>query len=297
MRRVAHDGFFEVPKIIEVQRVSHHRRQPRTRSRAPSASAGSAPSRSPRPIWRASPPSIGTLGCYYRARPDGARAGPRRRREDRARRGSRPARRRAGRRSRICSSPRASRPPPARKILEGWVPPYDGTAVAQAQAGGRGAARQAVDGRVRHGLVERELRLRPGAQSVGSASACPAARRAARPPPSRPACAPARSAPTPAARSASRRRSPASSASSPPTAASRATAWSRSPRRSIRSARSAARRSTARYLLEAIAGHDPHDATSLERPVPRLSRRLRAHRSARCASASRASISRTRRRR
>ena len=57
----------------------------------------------------------------------------------------------------------------------------------------------------------------------------------------------------------------ASPASSRPTAASRATAWSRSPRRSIRWARSAARRATARSCSQAIAGHDPHDATSLDR--------------------------------
>ena len=45
---------------------------------------------------------------------------------------------------------------------------------------GRADARQDEHGRVRDGLLERELRLRAGAQPVGPRRACPAARRAAR---------------------------------------------------------------------------------------------------------------------
>ncbi len=40
------------------------------------------------------------------------------------------------------------------KILKGYQPPYDATAVAQARSGGRGAAGQAELRRVCHGLVE-----------------------------------------------------------------------------------------------------------------------------------------------
>ena len=58
----------------------------------------------------------------------------------------------------------------------------------------------------------------PGAQPVGPRRACPAARRAAAPPRSPPGWRRGRSAPTPAARSASRPRCAGSSGSSPPTA-------------------------------------------------------------------------------
>ena len=75
---------------------------------------------------------------------------------------------------------------------------------------------------------------------------CRAARPAARRRRWRRICASARPAPTPAARSASRRRSPASSASSRPTAAARAGASSRSRPRSIRPGRSRARCATPR---------------------------------------------------
>ena len=94
---------------------------------------------------------------------------------------------------------------------------------AAAARGRRAGARQDQHGRVRDGLLERELRLRAGAQPLGPRAGpgrllgrlggrrSPAASR------------PARSAPTPAARSASPPRSAGSSASSPPTARSRAT--------------------------------------------------------------------------
>ena len=128
---------------------------------------------------------------------------------------------------------RASRPPAPRRSsrLRAALRRDRGRA-----PGGRGRRdpRQAQHGRVRDGLVEREqlgqagaqpvgLARVPGGSSGGSAAAVAAA-----------LCA-GRSAPTPAARSASPPRSAASSASSRPTAACRATASSRSRRRSIRS--------------------------------------------------------------
>ena len=93
-----------------------------------------------------------------------------------------------------------------------------------AQGGRRDPLRQDEHGRVRDGLVDREQRLRPDAEPLGRGRGCPAARRAARPRPWPPTWRRWRSAPTPAARSASRPPSAASSGSSRPTAASAATA-------------------------------------------------------------------------
>ena len=76
----------------------------------------------------------------------------------------------------------------------------------------RGHARQDQPGRVRHGLLHRELGLPGHAQPLGPRPPCPAAPAAAPPPPSPPARRSGRSAPTPAAPSASRPRSAASSA-------------------------------------------------------------------------------------
>ena len=75
----------------------------------------------------------------------------------------------------------------------------------------RHAARQDQPGRVRDGLLERELGVRAGAQPVGSQPRARAAPPAAAPPRSPPASRRGRSAPTPAVRSASRRRSAGSS--------------------------------------------------------------------------------------
>ena len=52
------------------------------------------------------------------------------------------------------------------RILEGYRPPYTATAVAPPRRGRRADDRQDEHGRVRDGLLERELRLRPGAQPV-----------------------------------------------------------------------------------------------------------------------------------
>ena len=97
------------------------------------------------------------------------------------------------------------------KILEGYRPPYTATAVARLADGRRAAARQDQPGRVRDGLLERELRLRPGAQPVGPrARARRLLRRQRRRRRGR-ARRRGRSAPTPAARSASRPRCAGSS--------------------------------------------------------------------------------------
>ncbi len=89
------------------------------------------------------------------------------------------------------------------RILEGWVPPYDATVVQRLAARRRRHGRQDQPRRVRHGLVHRELGLRPHPQPRRPQPGCPAARRAARPPRSPPASPRSRSAPTPAAPSAS----------------------------------------------------------------------------------------------
>jgi aspartyl-tRNA(Asn)/glutamyl-tRNA(Gln) amidotransferase subunit A len=52
-------------------------------------------------------------------------------------------------------------------MLENFISPYDAHVVEQLRARRRRVARQMQHGRVRHGLVERELVLRPGAQPVG----------------------------------------------------------------------------------------------------------------------------------
>ena len=53
------------------------------------------------------------------------------------------------------------------RILEGWQPPYDATVTAAAARGRRGDPRQDQHGRVRDGLLHRELRLRAVPQPVG----------------------------------------------------------------------------------------------------------------------------------
>ena len=53
------------------------------------------------------------------------------------------------------------------RILEGYLPPYTATAVARLQRRRRHAAREDQPGRVRDGLLDRELGLRADAQPVG----------------------------------------------------------------------------------------------------------------------------------
>ena len=154
------------------------------------------------------------------------------------------------------------------KILEGYVPVFDATVAARCKERGPAAARQDEHGRVRDGLVDRELGATGRRATRGTPSASPAARRAARPPPSPRASRRGRSAPTPAARSSSRPRSAASSGSGRPTARSRATASSPSRRASTRSARSRRPSATARSSTGSIAGRDPCDSTTVELPEP-----------------------------
>ena len=92
------------------------------------------------------------------------------------------------------------------------------------RSGRRGHRRQDQLRRVRDGLVDGELRVRPDAQPVGARSHARRLERRLRGGGGGAASCRSRSAPIPAARSASPRRSAASSASSRPTAACRATA-------------------------------------------------------------------------
>ena len=59
------------------------------------------------------------------------------------------------------------------KILEGYVPVFDATVAARCEARRPADARQDEHRRVRDGLVDRELGVRPVAQPVGSRRACP----------------------------------------------------------------------------------------------------------------------------
>ena len=113
--------------------------------------------------------------------------------------------------SRTCSSPRACPRPSGSRILEGWIPPYDATVVRARARGGPGPARQDQHGRVRDGLVDGALRLRPDAQPVGP-RAHPRRLRRRLGIASRASRRRSRSAATPAARSASPHTSPAPSA-------------------------------------------------------------------------------------
>ena len=166
------------------------------------------------------------------------------------------------------------------RILEHYVPPYNATAVERLDRRRRRHRRQDQLRRVRDGIVDRELGVRPDAQSRGRSTGRPAARAADRRPRSPRAWCRSRSAPTPAAPSASPPRSAASSASSRPTAASRATACSPSRRHSIRLAHSRPRSPTprsrcgvdgrARIRKTRRARRPPPDVTSTRSPVGSL---------------------------
>ena len=69
--------------------------------------------------------------------------------------------------SRTCSAPRASPARPARGSSRATGRRTPRPWSSNLHAGGRAAAGQDQPGRVRDGVVERELRLRPGAQPVG----------------------------------------------------------------------------------------------------------------------------------
>ncbi len=175
---------------------------------------------------------------------------------------ARPARWKASRSgSRTCSAPRACARPPCSHILDNFMPPYEFTVTANLWRDGAVMlgklnmdefAMGSSNETSRFGPVVNPWRragsnrpLTPGGSSGGSAAAV-----AARSVPG------GDRRPTPAARSASRRPSPARSASSRPTAAARAGASSPSPPRSTRPARSPRRCEDAAILLRSMAGHD-----------------------------------------
>ena len=159
------------------------------------------------------------------------------------------------------------------RILDNFVPTYESTVTANLWRDGAVLLGKLNNDEFAMGSSNETSRCRPG----GVAVAAPRLGREARP--GRfvrrlggrgggRALPRARSAPTPAARSASRRRSPASSASSRPTAAARAAASSPMRPRSIRPARSRAPCATAAILLRSMAGLDPKDTTSVDVAVP-----------------------------
>ena len=165
----------------------------------------------------------------------------------------------------------------------------------------RGDARQAQHGRVRHGLVERDQRLRPGDHARGGATTAAtsaldarAARRAARRRRSRRGICARRD------RHRHRRLDPPArglhrhlSASSRPTAAARAGASSPSPRSLDQAGPMARTVRDCAILLEAMAGFDPKDSTSLDLPVPEYEAAVVARRQGPARSAFRRNIGST----
>ena len=132
------------------------------------------------------------------------------------------------------------------KILDDFMPPYESTVTSQLWRDGAVMLGKLNNDEFAMGSSNETSLLRPGGQSVAAATAANThagagrlVRRIGRPR-SRRCSAWARPAPIPAARSASRRPSPASSASSRPTGAARAGASSRSHPRSTRPGRSRA---------------------------------------------------------
>ena len=155
------------------------------------------------------------------------------------------------------------------KILEGWIPPYDATVTKQAEGRRRRHPRQDQHGRVRHGVLHREQRLRPDRQPVGPHPDPRRLRRRLLAPPSPPTRPRSPSARTPAAPSASPPPSPARSASSRPTARSPATAWSPSRPPSTRAAPAPVRSWTRRCCTRS----SPATTRSTRRPSTPRSRR------------------------
>ena len=68
--------------------------------------------------------------------------------------------------SRTCSAPRACARPPARRSSATSCPTYESHRHRQSLARRGGDARQAQHGRVRHGLVQRDLGLRAGGEPL-----------------------------------------------------------------------------------------------------------------------------------
>ena len=158
-------------------------------------------------------------------------------------------------------------------ILKGFKPPYESTVTANLRKAGAGMLGKLNMDEFAMGSSNETSAYGPvispvAAQGQQCRRSRRAARRAGRRRRSRPGSRPARPAPTPAARSASRPPSPASAGSSRPTAAARAGASSPSPARSTRRGRWRTSVRDCAILLEAMAGFDPKDSTSLDLPVP-----------------------------
>ena len=155
----------------------------------------------------------------------------------------------------------------------------------------RDPAREAQHARVRLRCADDEPALRRRRATRGRASTSAAGRAAGRAPPRPPTSRPARSAPTPAARSGSRRASAASPACARRSGSSRTTASSRPPGRSTPSGRSRAAPRTARCCSTRSPARRPtspaaskgcgsassrRSSTVPSRPSPRRSRRRSA---------------------
>ena len=154
------------------------------------------------------------------------------------------------------------------KILEGWRPPYDSTVVRKLREADVVIRRQDEHGRVRDGLVDRELRLRRRPTTRGTSTGSPAVRRAGRVPRS-----PAFEAPlaigTDTGGSIRQPAAVTGIVGVKPTygggvalRADRVLVVAR-PGRAVR-----AHVLDAALLHAAIAGHDPLDSTSIDAPVP-----------------------------
>ena len=154
-------------------------------------------------------------------------------------------------------------------MFDAHVPTRDAEAVRRARARRRDPRRQDADARVRVGHHLRQRAARHRRTTRGRSSGSRAARAAARQSCSRRARCRSRSAATRAARSACRPRSAASSGSSRPTAGSAQRGRGRLPARSIIPGPMATTPADAALLLEALAGVDDADPSTVDVPARR----------------------------
>ena len=163
------------------------------------------------------------LGAALVGRPRGRAGAGARRRSPPRRGGAGAAARRADRAQGHLRHPRRMPTTAGSRMLAGYRSPFDATVVARLAEAGTVTLGKLNCDEFAMGSSTENSAFHGDPQPLGRERACPAARRAARRPRSRRACCPRRPAPTPAARSASRRASAASPASSRPTASARAT--------------------------------------------------------------------------